>query len=132
MSQEDVKIVQEVIRRFEASDFDAGSLWHEDCVMSGPAGWPEVGPFEGRDAVLAQFRRLAADWGEQRIADVEVVADRENWIIVTFRWVARGGRSGAPIDTRFAGAYRIEERRIREAHFRWTPEEAFAAAGLSE
>jgi hypothetical protein len=65
MSQENVEVVVEGIRRFEASDFEGVSRrWHPDSWITGPEGWPERGPFEGRDAVLGQFRRLAADWGE--------------------------------------------------------------------
>jgi limonene-1,2-epoxide hydrolase len=69
MSEENVEVVLEGIGRFEASDFEGVSRrWHPDSWITGPEGWPERGPFEGRDAVLGQFRRLAADWGEHRVA----------------------------------------------------------------
>jgi hypothetical protein len=32
----------------------------------------------------------------------------------------------------FAAAYRVNDRQISEAHFRWTPEQALEAAGLEE
>jgi SnoaL-like domain len=96
MSQENVEVVLEGIRRFEASDFEGVSRrWHPDSWITGPEGWPERGPFEGRDAVLGQFRRLAADWGEHRVSEIQVVADRADWVVVTFRWEVRGERSGA-------------------------------------
>jgi hypothetical protein len=31
-----------------------------------------------------------------------------------------------------AGAYRLIDGKFKEAHFRWTPEEALDAAGLSD
>ena len=74
MSEEDLEVVLEGIRRFEASDFEGVSRrWHPDSWITGPEGWPERGPFEGRAAVLGQFRRLAADWGEHRVSEIQVV-----------------------------------------------------------
>jgi hypothetical protein len=58
MSEENVEVILEQIRRFEANDVPGAiSLWHEDGRMTGPEGWPEPGPFEGRDAVTDQARR---------------------------------------------------------------------------
>jgi hypothetical protein len=135
MSQESVEVVLEGLRRFESFDFDGVSrLWHPDSRATGLESWPEPGPFEGRDAVIGEFRRIAADWERLRLSDVEVVADRADWVVVTFRWEMRGGRSGAPpaAATSIAAAYRVTDGQIREAHFRWTLEPALEAAGLSE
>jgi len=133
MSQENVAIVLEGFRRFEAFDFDgATTLWHPHSRVTGPEGWPEPGPFEGRAAVIGQFRRLAADWGQHGISNVEVVADRAGWVVVTFRWEVQGGKSGAATAANLAGAYRVHDHQIIEAHFRWTPDQALEAAGLSE
>jgi ketosteroid isomerase-like protein len=131
MSQENVAIVLEGLRRFVAFDFDGAMLlWHPDGRITSPEGWPEPGPFEGRDAIIGQFRRLTDEWGQQRVADVKVVADESGWVVVTFRWEARGGKSEATTAASLAAAYRVEDGRISEAHFRWTPEQALEAAGL--
>jgi ketosteroid isomerase-like protein len=133
MSQENVEIVMEGIRRFDSSEFDhVTSIWHPDSWITGPEDWPETGPFEGRDAVRGQFRRLAADWGQHRISDVEVVTDQGDWVVVTLRWEARGGKSGAATATTFACALRVKDRRLCEGHFRSTIEQALEAAGLGE
>jgi ketosteroid isomerase-like protein len=133
MSREDVEVVLEAFRLFEESDFEGGMhLWHPDSRITGPEGWPEPGPFDGRDAVFAQFRRLAADWGENRFTEMEVVAERADWIVLTFRWEVRGGQSGAATARSFAAAYRVKDGRISEAHFRWSREQALEAAGLRE
>jgi ketosteroid isomerase-like protein len=133
MSDENVEIVLEGLRRFESVDLDGVTrLWHPDSRITGPEGWPEPGPFEGRDAVIRQFRRLTVDWGQQRVSHVEVITDPGDWVVVTLRWEVEGDKSGAETAARFAAAYRIHDRRIGEAHFRWTPEQALEAAGLSE
>lgn len=133
VSQENIELLLEANQRFESTDWDGlARLWHPDARLSGPEGWPEPGPFEGREAVIEQFRRLASDWQQQQVADVEVVVDRDEWVVWTLRWETRGGKSGAATEGRFAAAYRVTDGLINEAHFRWTPEEALAAAGLSE
>jgi ketosteroid isomerase-like protein len=131
MSKDNVEVVLEGLRLFEASDFDGmARSWHPEVRITGPEGWPERGPFEGRNAVLAQFRRLAADWGKQSISDVDVVADRAGWVVLTFRWEVEGVRSEVATATKMAGAYRLKDGRISEGHFRWKREEALEAAGL--
>jgi ketosteroid isomerase-like protein len=132
MSEENVEVVMEGIRRFESFDLDGVTcLWHPEGRFTGPEGWPEPGPFEGRDAVIGQFRHLA-DWGQQRVSDVDLITDPGDWVVVTFRWEVEGEKSGAGTAASFAAAYRVNDRRISEAHFRRAPEEALEAAGLSE
>jgi hypothetical protein len=90
-SQENVDVVLDGVRRFEAGDFDGvAQRWHPNSRITGPEGRAEPGPFEGRDAVIGQFRRLAANWGQNSVSDLEVVADREDWLVGTFRWEVRG------------------------------------------
>jgi ketosteroid isomerase-like protein len=133
MSKDNLAAVLEGLRLFEAFDFDAATrLWHPESRITGPEGWPERGPFEGRNAVFGQFRRLAADWGKQRISDVEVVADRAGWVVLTFRWEVQGVRSLVATATNLAAAYRVKDGRIIEGHFRWKRREGLEAAGLRE
>ena len=126
-------MVLEGLRLFEAFDFDGmARLLHPDVRITGPEGWPERGPFKGRNAVLEQFRRLAADWGTQRISDLDVVADRASWVVLTFRWEVQGIRSEVATATQLSVAYRVKNGRISEGDFRWKREEALEAAGLHE
>jgi hypothetical protein len=132
MSKDNLAVVLKGLRLFEAYDFDGmARLWHPDVRITGPEGWPEPGPFEGRDAVFGQFRRLAADWERQRISDVEAVADRAGWVVLTFRWEVQGVRSEIATATEMAASFRVNAGQISEAHFRWKGEEALEAAGLA-
>jgi ketosteroid isomerase-like protein len=131
MPSENAEIVLEGFPLFEAEDFEGlERLWHPDGRVTAPAGWPEPGPFEGRDAVISQFRRLASDMGEHHLRDVELVVEEDEWIVLTFLWDIRGAGSGASFAAKMAAAYRVHEGKIREAHFRWTAEEALEAAGF--
>ena len=133
MVQENVDIVMEGFRRFEDFDIErANEFWHPDARITGPEGWPEPGPFEGRDAIMRQFQRLVEDWGRNRISNETVLKESGEWVVVSFRWETEGGKIGAATTVDFAGAYRIKDGKIIEGHFRWTPDEALEAAGLSE
>jgi ketosteroid isomerase-like protein len=133
MSQENVDVVLEGFPLFEAEDFDGLTrLWHPDGRVTAQEDWPEPGPFEGRDAVIEQFRRLASDMGQHRFREVKVLAEDESWVVVAFVWDVRGAGSGAAVASKMAAAYRVTGGQIIEANFRWTPEEALEAAGLSE
>jgi ketosteroid isomerase-like protein len=132
MSQENVEIIlgEPSPLRSRRLRGDQRSLARVGRITS-PEGWPEAGPFEGREAVLNQLRRLASDLGEHRFKDVEVVADRDGWVVLSFVWEVRGGESGAAVASKLAGAYHLRDGRVIETHFRWSPEDALEAAGLS-
>jgi hypothetical protein len=133
MTRDNVEIVLDELRLFEAEDDEWDQRnWHPDSRLTAPEGWPEPGPFEGLAAVGKQVRRLASDMGAHNFRDLKVVADREGWVVVSFLWDVRGAGSGAPFASKMAGAYHLVDGRFKEAHFRWTPEEALGAAGLSE
>jgi ketosteroid isomerase-like protein len=132
MSEENVEVVMESFRRFDPNDMEEwATLLHPDCRVTAPDGWPEPGPFVGREAVVRQFERIFADWSEYRFEDIEVVAESEEWVVITWRWHTRGVTSGIEADFHFANASRIRDGRIIEIHFRWRPDDALEAAGLS-
>lgn len=133
MSPTNVEIVLEGLRFYEVNDMSAAAeVYSEDAWISGPEGWPEQGPFRGREAVFEQFERLKAGWDEHRFADVATVAARGDWVVIRFTWEAHGATSG--IETAFdvCAAYRVVNGLIAEAHFRWDEAKAREAAGLSE
>lgn len=133
MSEANVEIVLECARRYEAKDFEGfAALCHPECRATPADGWPEPGPFVGRNAVVAQYERLAADWSEHHIGEMEVVADTGDWVVMTYRWNGRGMASGIETHIDVASAFRVEDGLLREMHNRWDTTDALEAAGLSE
>jgi ketosteroid isomerase-like protein len=133
MSRENVELFLESLRCAEAMDAEGfAGLLHPEIRSTAVRGWPEPGPFLGRDAVVAQFKRNSADWEDNRATDIEVVADEGGWVVAEYRWEVRGAGSG--IETHFdvAAAIRVRDARIIEWHYRWSRAEALEAAGLSE
>ena len=78
MSQENVELDMESVRRFKPGDLDEwAELWSPEARMNPPEDWPEPGPFVGLDAVTEQFECAfgASAWSQFRIEDVELVAE---------------------------------------------------------
>jgi ketosteroid isomerase-like protein len=132
MSQENVEIVLESLRRAEANDVEgSAALMHAEITATAAPEWPEPGPFVGRDAALAEIKRLT-DWGENRFTDIDVVADEGDWVVAAYRWHVRGAGSGITTHFDVATAVRVKEGRIIEWHNRWSRADALEAAGLAE
>jgi SnoaL-like domain len=131
MSQENVELVLESFR-LDPNDSEArAALFHPEITATAAPGWPEPGPFVGRDAVLAEFKRLT-EWGEIRFTDIDVVADQGDWVVVAYRWHVHGAGSGIATHIDVVSAIRVKQGRFIEFHNRWTRDEALEAAGLSE
>ena len=116
--------------RFDPDDLEEwAALWHPNARVTPPDGWPEPGPFVGREAIVRELKRMT-EWAEYGYEDVEVVAESAEWIVITWHWHARGHASGVEADFDFANASRIRDGQIIESHFRRDRNEALEAAGL--
>jgi ketosteroid isomerase-like protein len=86
--------VVESSRRYGSGDLEGvAELYAPDAVGYAMEGWPEKGPFLGRDAVVRQYRRLQEDWEDQSI-EVKRTASSGDWVAVEWLWGVRG-RCGA-------------------------------------
>ena len=133
MSSENVEVVLAAFRRLEDNDMTGfGALLDPGVGATAAAGWPEHGPWIGADALVTQLEQVRTEWSEHRIAQVEVLAEKGEWVVIEYSWEADGATSG--IDTVFdvVGAFRVRNGLIAEAHYRWNRAEALKAAGLSE
>jgi ketosteroid isomerase-like protein len=131
MPEENAELVRDSLERFARGELD-GNRFAENARLTGPEGWPEQGPFEGREAIRRQFERLASDWSRHAFSNVEIVSAEGDWVVAAFRWETRGAASGLETAFDMAAAYRIEDGAFAEAHFRWNHADALKAAGLAE
>lgn len=59
MSRENVEIVRQGYEAWNSGDMDLlAERFDPDVVSHPPEGWPEPGPFVGREATLRQFEQL--------------------------------------------------------------------------
>ena len=63
MSRENVEVVRSMLVAWNAGDLERlRELWHPDAIVRPAAGWPEPGPFVGREAVMRSFEQLRDAW----------------------------------------------------------------------
>jgi ketosteroid isomerase-like protein len=84
MSEENVEVVQASFEAWNAGDMDAfRELHHPDAILRMAEGWPEPGPYFGRDAVMREYKQLRDTWKRdtsELIGDFIDVGDRgETW-----------------------------------------------------
>jgi ketosteroid isomerase-like protein len=132
MSEENVGIIVEAFRFFDIADWDSyGEFWAEEAELWPPDGWPEPGPFEGRQAIVKEWARVREDWSVSRVT-VEDHTERGDRLVARFRWVAEGASSHFSAKMEVSGACRFENGRIAELRFFWNHGDALEAAGLRE
>jgi hypothetical protein len=130
MSQKNVDVYFAAKDRLAARDHDGfARLLHRDVIAT-ITNFPEPGPFVGRDALVARLEGLAIEFDGQRYSDVEIVADRDDWIVLTYQWSVQGSRSGVGVDADIAVAFRVKDGQLIEVHWRESCEEALEAVGL--
>jgi hypothetical protein len=131
---EDAKVAATlgIARAFERDRVgEAGAYFHPDATVTAPPGWPEKGPFRGRDQIVAQFKRLTEDYPEQRTKVTDIVTG-EDRLVGKLTWEMRARASGIEGELEVWFANRYEGDLIVETNYVWTREEALRAAGMED
>ena len=132
MSEENIEKILESSRCFDAGDIQGfAAIIHPDGVMTPPEGWPEPGPFIGKEAITAQYEQIRSQF-EQQTTEIKNIESRGDWVILDYKWKVRGAGSGVEVEFDATAASRFEDGLVREAHNRWDRAKALEAAGLSE
>jgi uncharacterized protein len=131
MSQENVEIVRAGLEAWNAGDMDAfRELYDPDIIMRTPEGWPEPGPYVGREAVMREFEQLQQTWDTyvtELIGDIIEAVDR-----VVMRQVWHGVGHGPESHLEFTIVFTLRKGRIFYQEFFWDHAEALETLGLSE
>ena len=131
MSQENVEIVRRAFEAWNAGDMDAvREAFDPDVIMRMVDGWPEPGPFVGRDAVMRQLEQQRETWDAdsfELISDFIDVGDR-----VAVRWIWHGAGSGPEANLEITAVYTVRKGRVFYVEHFWDHAEALEAAGLEE
>ena len=131
MSQENVELVRSGMKAWDARDMDAlRATYAEDVVTWPPAGWPEAGPFVGRDIVIGQWERMRESWDDDEIEMLADYTDAADRVAVRMMWRERD--RGPEANSEATGIFTIRDGKIRVAEFFWNHAEALETLGLSE
>ena len=131
MSRENVEVFQAVFAAWNAGDMDGfRERYDPDVVMRAPEGWPEPGPFVGREAVMREWHQLRDTWhGDtvKPISDFIELADR-----VVVRQVWHAASRGPEAHLEMTNVITLRAGRIVYQEFFWDHDQALEAVGLSE
>ena len=131
MSQENVEVVRAGYEAWNAGNMDAVREHYDpDAIVRAPEGWPEPGPFVGREAVIRQLTQLRETWDAdalEPIGDFIGTADR-----VVVRWIWHATGHGPDSTLKLTGVYTVRNRRVVYLEFFWDHAKALEAVGLSE
>ena len=131
MSEVTVEVFRAVLETWNAEDMGAfRELYDPDVVMRAPEGWPEPGPFVGREAVMREWHQLRETWhGDtvEPISDFIEVADR-----VDVRQVWHAVSSGPEAHLEMTNVITLRNGRIISQEFFWDHAQALETARRSK
>jgi ketosteroid isomerase-like protein len=92
-------------------------------------GWPEQGPFVGRDAVMGWYGQVREAWDIDTVEALRFVEAGDR-VIVRVRWHGTG--QGPESTMEFTAVYMMRKGRSAYIEFFWDHAEALETLGLSE
>jgi uncharacterized protein len=131
MSQENVQVVRRGFETWNAGNMDAFREYFDPGVILRPLeGWPEPGPFVGREAVMRWFEQLRETWDTDTFELIRDFIDVGDRVAVRFIW--RGAGHGPEANIEATSVFMVRKGRIFYQEFFWDHAEALEAVGLSE
>src|SRR3954464_15220576 len=104
MSQENVESMRANFEAWNAGDMDALREYFDPVViMRMPEGWPEPGPYVGREAVMRQVEQQRETWDADAFELISDFIDAGDRVAVRFIW--RGAGHGPELKLEMPGVY---------------------------
>ncbi len=124
-------VVRAFFAAWNAGDMDAvRELYHPEVMWRAAEGWPEPGPYVGRDAVMLFIEQLKETWDADALEPISDFIDGADRIVVRFIW--RGVGRGPEANMEFTGVFTVRQGKIFGVEFFWDYAEALEVMGLSE
>ena len=129
MSQENVEVVRAIFEAWNAGDL-APELYDPDVIVRNDEGWPEQGPFVGREAVMRQFDQLRETWDADTLELIGDFIDVADHVVLRVIW--RGVGQGPGLNMEYTCVYTVRKGRIVYMEYFWDHAKALETLGLSE
>ena len=131
MSQENIEIVKAFFDAWNAADMDAlREMQDPDVIQRPPKGWPEPGPFVGREASMRQFEQLRDTWASDTAKPISAFIDIADHVVVRYLW--RGMGEGPESNIELTALSTVRKGKLFYLEYFWDHAEALEAVGLSE
>ena len=131
MSEENVEVVRRAYEAWNAGDMDAfRELCDPDVIVRTPEGWPEPGPFVGREAFMRWCEQLRQTWDADALEPIGDFIDAGDRVAVRQIWRNTGYGPEANMEMTWVGT--VRKGRIFGIEFFWDHAKALEAVGVSE
>ena len=131
MSQENVEIVRKAFEAWNAGDMDAFREFYDpDIIVRPPEGWPEPGPFVGREAVMGQWEQLRETWDADEVEPIGDFIDAADRVVVRHTWRVAG--QGPEVNMEVTNVLMVRKGKIVYHEYFLDHAEALETLGLSE
>ena len=131
MSQENVDVVRAWFAAWNAADMDAfRELYDPDVIVRTAEGWPEPGPYLGREAAMRFHEQLRDTWDANTRVPISDFIDAGDRVAVRYIW--RGAGHGPDLNMELTLVFTMRMGRVVFQEFFWDHAEALEAVGLSE
>src|SRR4051794_27415525 len=131
MSQENVEIVRASFEAWNAGDMDAVREGYDpDALLRTPEGWPEPGPFLGREATMRWFEQSREAFDADDLEPISDFIDAADRVVVRFIW--HGVGVGPESRMEMTGVFTVRKGKILGVEFFWDHADTLEAMGLSE
>jgi ketosteroid isomerase-like protein len=131
MSQENVEVIRAIFAAWNSGDMGAvRELYDPDVFVRSLEGWPEPGPFVGREAVMRQWEVQREAFNADKLEAISDLVDAADRVVVRFIW--HGAGQGPEANLEMTGVHTLRKGKIIYQEFFWDHAEALEAVGLSE
>lgn len=124
-------MIRAAFEAWNTGDMDAlHELYDPDAILRAPEGWPEPGPYVGREGVMRQFEQMRQTWDADTVQPISDFIDAADRVVVRFTW--HGAGRGPEAGFEMTGVFTVRRGRIAIQEYFWDHAEALETLGLSE
>ena len=131
MSRENVEIIKAGFDAWNAGDMDRfREMYDPNVVLHMVPGWPEPGPYAGREAVMREWAQLRETWDADVAEPISSFVDVGDRVVVRQMW--RGFGRGPEANIEMTIIFTLRQGRVTSLEYLWDYAEALKALGLEQ
>ncbi len=125
-----MEIVRALFEAWNTGDMDAVREFYDPDVFVRPAeGWPEPGPYVGREALMRSYAQLHEAWDADALEAISFI-DAGDRVVVRQLW--RGVGQGPDMNMELTNVYTVRRGKVFYQESFWDHAVALETLGLSE
>ncbi len=131
MSQDNVETIRRGLEAWNAGNMDAlRALYDPGVIVRAAEGWPEPGPYVGRDGVMRQWESARAAFNADAVEVASEYIDVGDRVAVRIIW--RGSGTGPEAGIEWTALFTVRNGKILATEFFWDHSDALIALGSEE